>query len=96
MTSQLSQKERNEIWEGLANRTYAYSSLEKRIEAFKKAAEKFSLKMKISGKGTYEERYTLNTDYTNCDDVQDYIFENFNVGIGVISGKVTFKTSNCI
>lgn len=64
-------------------------------QAFCKAAAKFAIRIKFSKKGTYEERIILQTNWSNCDEVQDYLYQQLNVSAGVVNGVIQVYKRNC-
>ncbi len=93
-TPVLTPSQRDQVMKSIFQNDGMKRTFEARLDAFKKACEKFGLKIKVSRKGTYDERYTLSTNWDNCDDVLDYI-QGLGVSIGSVNGKVEFVSHYC-
>jgi hypothetical protein len=86
----LSVKEQTDLLNSVMKHDGMDRSKEGRFNAFKLAAEKFGLKIKRWKKDTYFEEVSLNTNYTNCDEVQDFI-SKLGVSVNIVCGKVMFQ-----
>lgn len=64
-------------------------SKDSRFNAFKMAAQKFELKVSRWKKNTYFEEVTLHTDYSNYDEVREYI-SSLGVSVIAVCGKLKF------
>jgi len=89
-TPVLTQSQRDEIWAICMQPTGRKRDAKSRMVALREAAANFGLKIKVKFKGHHDEETILQTNYENCDVVQKWIEENFNVPAPISCGKIFF------
>lgn len=84
--------QRKEVLEGLMDKTNVSRNPEIVKEAFQVAMKKYNVKMSVKAKGTYFETWVLNTTYSNCDEVADFLRYVCNCFVQISNGKVNFAS----
>jgi len=85
----LSEKEQSDLINSILKEDGMDRSADGRMEAFKRAAAQFGLKITRWKKDTYFEEVSLNTTYANYDEVSEFI-SNRGVSVIAVCGKLMY------